>query len=376
MGLKNVLRFPADIRRARRLLANRSSDHAFDEISLNQRPIALDLHGFDMLFDCGRHLASLAHYSGEIGSRFYVRSSRLVLASISHKPYGARMLSYPHVTWLSNKEPLPNDALVLSDSDVSQHRSPGNNGRRLIEMLVGCDIPDGLPVMPYPMHPDTLSFLDSHSLGSHRKTKQRSGILFAGSQKTKYGRDKMQNRFGVLSRLHILDIIRDCCDNGLNGDVPVFLRNSAIEPVAAADWLSFLAQYQFFVCCPGVDQPLCHNLIESMSVGTIPLIEYGDRLRPKLEDGVNAICFQGESGLRQAIRRIGSMTKSEITCLSNNVAEHYDRHLAGDTFMKSLRDETIDVPFNQVAMPFHSENFYQGRQTSCPSNHANGNRRK
>jgi len=358
MGLKNVLRFPTDFRRAKRLLANRPSDRLFDKTSFDQRPIVLDLHRFDLLFDCGRHLAALAHYSGEIGSRFYVRSSRLVLASISHKPFGARMLSFPHVKWISNKEPLPHDALVLSDVGLVKQKPICRSDYRHIEMLVGCDIPDGRPVMPYPMHPDTLSFLDKESLASHRQTKRRNGLLFAGSQKAKYGRDKMQNRFNVLSRLHILDIIRDCCEDGLVGDVPVFLKDSAIEPVAAADWLAFLARYQFFVCCPGVDQPLCHNLIEAMSVGTIPLIEYGDRLRPKLEDGVTAICFRGERGLRQAMGRIGSMKKSEIADVSKNVADHYDRHLAGESFMRSLRDETIDVSSNQVVMPFHSANFF------------------
>ncbi|EMI17354.1 ATPase [Rhodopirellula maiorica SM1] len=144
--------------------------------------------------------------------------------------------------------------------------------------------------------------------------------------------------------------------------VPIRLQDSAETPIAPSQWLPFLAQHRFFVCCPGAAQPMCHNLIEAMSVGTIPLIEYGDRLRPQLTDGENAICFRGADGLRDAIDRIHQLSASRLDEMSQSAAAYYDNHLCGKTFLAAFRDGTLDLTKRQIVMPFHSENFFS--QTS------------
>ena len=139
---------------------------------------------------------------------------------------------------------------------------------------------------------------------------------------------------------------------------PVILSDSRIESISASDWLPTLSSAQFFVCCPGSSQPTCHNLIEAMSVGTIPIIEYGDRVTPELRDGENAICFRGKIGLVEAIHRVDSLGPGQISQMRRNVSNFYDDHLCGTKFLTRLRDGGFDLTSRRVCMPFHERNFY------------------
>lgn len=360
MQLKSLVRYPIDIRRARRLLrVARAADDTFA-----QRPIALDLVTPQMLFDCGRHLACLAHHAQAIGSQFLVRCSPIMLASIARKIHGREMLAEPYVRWLSTAQSLPENALVLRDYDSDQ---------RGVRMLIGRDQVAGAPTMPYPMHPASLPFADHPSLLRLRQSEDRAGIFFAGNQKAKYGDDKMSRDFGLLSRLRILQTIRGRFPERVVDSIrqrvdrhSIVLSDSRVESIPASHWLSSLARAQFFVCCPGASQPTCHNLIEAMSVGTIPLIEYGSRVTPPLQDGVHAITFQGEQGLVAAIQRIDRLSARQIETMSGHAASFYDQHLCGRTFLAGLRDREIDCRLGTVCMPFHDRNLFEFSRHRSP----------
>lgn len=362
MQIKSLVRFPVDIRRARRLLA----EERWATDSFAERPICLDLRTSHLLFDCGRHFASLAHYSRAAGSAFFVRCSPLMLASIARKIHGREMLAEPYVRWLSPDQPLPANSLVLRDHS----RSAAG-----LEMLIGKDSIDGVPTMPYPMHPATLPFADADSLRKYRSTEKRARIFFAGNQKTKYGQEKITRDFGYLSRLAVLETIRNRYRERVlaSATAPdltresIVLADSRLEPIDASQWLATLARFDFFVCCPGAAQPTCHNLIEAMSVGTIPLIEYGSRVTPALRDGVNAILFRGESGLVDAIGRIDQLTDAERNSIRDNAAIFFDEHLCGTRFLGELRDRhgksgqagrPGSVSPTKVCMPFHDRNLF------------------
>jgi hypothetical protein len=357
MKLKTLIRYPIDIRRARRLLRERAAAVP----TLIERPIALDLRTDAMLFDCGRHFASLAHHACGAGSPFLVRCSPLLLAGIARKIHGGEMLAESHACWIPRDAPLPENALVLCDYEP-------DHGSGFIQMLIGRDIDRELAVMPYPMHPATLRQLEQTDLVRLRKSPKRSAIFFAGNQKPRYGDAKMQKNFGVLSRLEILGTLAERFPSRIAtsmetaNDRSIVISDSRVESIAAADWLPSLARSRFFVCCPGSSQPMCHNLVEAMSVGTIPILEYGDRVTPRLRDGENAICFEAKAGLVDAIDRIDRLSSVQVTRLSQNVADFYDEHLCGTKFMARLRDGELDTSSRCLCMPFHERNFYQ---SSC-----------
>jgi hypothetical protein len=364
MRLKLLLRYPVDIRRARRLLEHRNESIPQP---LSQH-LVLDLRTSQLTFDCGRHFQSIAYYADRAGYATLLRCSNLILSGIARKTFGREMLGQAYVRRIAPSQPIPNGSLVLGDyaPDRSERAEMQRCGLTYLQMLIGRNVDRSVPVMPYPMHPATLRYLVDADLASlRRRTNHRQAILFAGCQKARYGDSWMRREFGILSRLEVLDTLRQQYANRIQESLqqsgptrPIVLMDSRSHPIPASQWLSTLGAARFFLCCPGGRQPLCHNLVEAMSVGTIPIIEYGDRITPELVDGETAICFRGREGLLDAVRRIDGMTAEQLTELSQRVAQFYDRHLCVTRFLRGLREGEIDASTGRLCMPFHERNLY------------------
>ena len=103
---------------------------------------------------------------------------------------------------------------------------------------------------------------------------------------------------------------------------------------------------------------MCHNVIEAMSVGTIPLLEYPERFSPALADGENAICFSGLDGLADALDRIDNIGEQQRTRMQESVAAYYDKYLRGDRFLAALRDGATVPSDGMISMPFNDKNFF------------------
>ncbi len=358
LWIKALLRFPRNIGRAQEYLASKRSRVCR---SATEAPIVLDLRTPQLLFDSGRHLACLAYNARLAGSATLLRCSRLLLAEISRKQFGQEFLSDPDVTWLPPETAIPPNALLLYDGDTTL-----TDAARSMRLMVGRDILGKTTVMPYPMHPATLSFLNQIDLPSLRETSRNIKVFFAGTQAPRYGRPRVTQGFGVQDRIALLSTVRQhrhdrvvASPENITSDNAIVLSDSRTDAIEPADWLPTLAKADFFLCCPGAAQPLCHNVIESMSVGTIPLIEYGNRLTPPLTDEVNAVCFRGSGGLKEALDRIDQLPPEQIATMRQNVVTYYESHLRGDRFLAELRD---GYPRSGIiCMPFNDKNFFRGK---------------
>ncbi|MEM9644727.1 MAG: hypothetical protein AAF989_07025, partial [Planctomycetota bacterium] len=373
--LKLLLRHPFYVGKVNRLLAQKAA--AMESAApprTSAPPIGLDLYTPNLLFDGARHLQTLSQQAHLAGSHFYVRGESWLLSSVVKKTFGRNMVVQPSMTWLRPDRPFPLATTVLIDvphdaldpdrsSDRSFTRRPPPPERR-IEMLIGKDRDVSDPVMPYPMHPATIPHAAPVNIRRWRSAHDRRAMLFAGRQQGRHGRATMGARFGVATRLQILDALKRL--DGKDVAMPIIIRDSDRIPIEAPDWLPFLARHSFFICCPGVAQPMCHNIVEAMSVGTIPLVEYGDRMTPKLVDGETAICFSGVDGLRSAVHRIRRLSKTQLRKMSENVSEYYDEHLRGDLFLASLRDQTTLPSDAKLWMPFHDTNFFDDHAHAFP----------
>lgn len=366
MNWKNAIRYPIDIRRARRLLASRDPMLRPIENRLG-RPIVLNLQTNGFAIDCARHLMTFAQWSEQIGSPLYIRCSEQVLSVISRKIHGKEILAETNVEWINDEcssESLPPKALVLNDCP-NPDPNLTRDGRTSLELQIGRTINREIPVAPYPMHPATVRCYDLAKLRSLRTHSRRWNLFFAGNQKPRYGSSKMRQAFSMASRLELLNWLRRNHSTSIRTTLPnenasadMVILNSKNVPIATHDWMQTIATSRFFLCCPGAGQPTCHNLVEAMSVGTIPLLEYGDRMTPTLIDGENAVCFRGIRGLADAIDRIHGFTETEITAMSQRASEYFDRHLRGDRFLSSIRDETIDLSAGKICVPFHEQDLY------------------
>ena len=86
--------------------------------------------------------------------------------------------------------------------------------------------------------------------------------------------------------------------------------------------------------------PHSHNIIEAMSVGTIPLIQFGDRFYPPLIDGENAIFFRDLNDLKNKIEYISHLEENEISQLRINVIDYYENNLSPKSFVRKINDLT------------------------------------
>ena len=101
-------------------------------------------------------------------------------------------------------------------------------------------------------------------------------------------------------------------------------------------WLEALSKADFFLACPGVGMPLCHNLIEALAAGCIPILQYADYLPPPLEDGVNCLAFRDASGLRRIMVETCAIHSDMIVKLRSNVRAYYSEFLAPGCFARKL----------------------------------------
>ncbi|MFH1641725.1 MAG: glycosyltransferase [Nanoarchaeota archaeon] len=114
-------------------------------------------------------------------------------------------------------------------------------------------------------------------------------------------------------------------------------------PIKPSNWLKILGLSDFFVCFSGTDYPMCHNAIEAMSVGSIPILAYSDWFDPALEHGKNAIIYSGKEDLIEKIKDVLKMPNEQIMKLRKNVIEYYDNYLASGCLARKYEKNAQDV---------------------------------
>jgi hypothetical protein len=110
------------------------------------------------------------------------------------------------------------------------------------------------------------------------------------------------------------------------------------------EYVDFLGSCTFFVAPPGFRMPVCHNLVEAMSLRAIPILNYADWLEPRLQDGVDCLSFSTRADLASAITRALAMADDEVARLRHGVATYYDEHLSVDSFARRLCPVLEDSP--------------------------------
>lgn len=107
------------------------------------------------------------------------------------------------------------------------------------------------------------------------------------------------------------------------------------------EWLKTLSLADFFLAAPGTTYPMSHNCVESLAVGTIPVLEYASVFKPALTDGVNCLSYQGKKGLRRTLTRMQGMDASEIERLRKGASEYYDKHLGPKRIVQRLMQPNV-----------------------------------
>lgn len=120
---------------------------------------------------------------------------------------------------------------------------------------------------------------------------------------------------------------------------------------AVEKWLPTIAKADFFLCPPGIVMPMSHNIVEAMSVGTIPITNYPEWMDPPLRDGITCLTFEDVDDLFTALDRAINMTSSEIETMRGHVLDYYETYLRCDNFVRRVEQH----PGPEVPILMHSE---------------------
>jgi hypothetical protein len=204
-------------------------------------------------------------------------------------------------------------------------------------------------IIPFPMHPLQAN-ISAEKLDECRARSRIMRIFFSGDTKD-YRRTWVRYPKPKLPRLPVVSavmdemvsevlVISDPRGLGELGNGPytnkcVMTASSDVR-IEPHDWLGTIAMADFFLSPPGIVMPMCHNIIEAMAVGTIPITNYPEWLDPHLEHMENCIVFDERDDLIAQLKLVLDMTQEEIVRLRSNVLDYYDTYMRPDKFIRRV----------------------------------------
>lgn len=211
-------------------------------------------------------------------------------------------------------------------------------------------------IMPFPMHP-MQSGLSPEALERLRRSDRSMRVFFSGDTEhyrrvwIRYPRVKLPRE--PLVRAAVAGMGEDLVQVGSATDLAALLAGGPVRKcvftassqvrIEFANWLPTLARADFFLAPPGIVMPMCHNIIEAMAVGTIPITNYPEWLDPPLRHGRECLVFDDEASLVERLRQPLAMDEAGIASMRAQVLDYYERYLRPDRFVRRLEESTESV---------------------------------
>lgn len=209
--------------------------------------------------------------------------------------------------------------------------------------------------MPFSMHPMQYHTGQLLKLPELRQTERKLRIFFGGNTAKQAYQGKSVPQYGQLNRHEATELlIASVKETEIMTDLQTFnavvnkdrsllnkfilLRADESGQLKTEDWLATIAKSQFFMCFSGTNRPMCHNAVEAMSVGTIPIISYQDWFYPALEHMKNAIVYSGKEDLVSKVKQVLAMSEEQVRHMSKNVMDYYDEFLTPADFQKRFEN--------------------------------------
>lgn len=180
-------------------------------------------------------------------------------------------------------------------------------------------------------------------------TTRTIGVFYAGNLSESYRNETINRKFGLMDRVAIIDTLK----TGFSGSVNVvnvegilsgrrgcdlLILDRQSNPVLPVDLLRVLSLCSFIVVPPGVVMPQTHFIVEGMSVGCIPILQYRDMFFPKLEHMKNCLYFNDAEDLKSVVSTAMKMSKNDIAIMRKEVVRYYSEHLSPEAVVERIVD--------------------------------------
>lgn len=95
--------------------------------------------------------------------------------------------------------------------------------------------------------------------------------------------------------------------------------------------------------------PHSHNMIEAMSVGTIPVTQYGRHLHPPLRDRCDCVAYSDLADLDSILEELMLMDPEDIEGLRSGVRDYFSDHIDPKHVVdgwRAMESKTLHLLFN------------------------------
>ena len=273
------------------------------------------------------------------------------LATFTEKTYKKLLLNHTF-SIIDPSRSYPHASVVVTDVKFS----PANSTQNVIIVNYEEKLPTPTETnaftLPFFIHPRVhdsgqLKLLNTAKL---RSQDRRMKILFAGNDKyPTYDNPLLPNRYNILSRHRCLETLRENLplEQFYEPQSYKSLFDSPHEPAFTLSsyprckipqklWLETVATADFYLATPGVHMPFCHNLIEALAAGSIPILQYPQYLQPHLEHSKNCLVFDDAESLIEVVNFAMTAPQEEILKLRKGAMKFYVDYLKPGSFAKKM----------------------------------------
>jgi hypothetical protein len=339
------------------------SEQAAKRLPPNDRQIVLTLDDPRLYSDydgSGRHAYLTLNAFNDAGYNVYLYKKMDFLSYTRLGKYGRYLFGLERVRVLPTLPVDTRNMIYAFDTVYPEALDRPWKRKTYINILKSPSVKMGEVVpIPFSLHPiwyQSKGYLKINELRPSRRTLR---ILFGGNTLTSYYSSPKFKNYGLLTRAEGLEAAFSLTDrvktieskeelnaifDGTNYLNACRVLRTDDKSVGVEDrWLELTAKSDFFLCLSGTDVPMCHNAIESMAVGTIPIIGYHEWFTPALEHMKNAVIYTTKEDLVAKLRQVFAMNSDEIERLRRGVLEFYDTHLGGRNFVRRYEQQTDPV---------------------------------
>ncbi len=209
--------------------------------------------------------------------------------------------------------------------------------------------------IPYDLHPFHYKLGYDKNIPQWRNLKKNLRIFFGGNTTVGYYDNPNLKRYKQLTRREAIEVIlKEVPEARIVQNVNNFcqelaktekinecllLKTNETPAASYAQWMEILAKTEFFLCLSGTDLPICHNTIEAMSLGVIPILGYQDWFYPSLEHMKNAVIYSNKDDLVEKIKEVLNLPEEKIRDMRRNVLEYYDQYIRSDRILRDLQSD-------------------------------------
>jgi hypothetical protein len=263
--------------------------------------------------DLGRYAFNLVREFLDAGYAVYLPPSFWFLSSVHRKLFKRLLLEQPVHLFQAGASEQPRPTLLLTDRESSPYR-----GRCAYEIRLDyrsrLHRNEGLTLFPYRQAPQFNLDPGMPRWPDLEDEGRPIAVSFFGHFKHRdYDNTRALAEFGAHGRRDLIEtLLRELAPEQLF----VAGRGSSAERQGAGKFvlgkdeeLPILPEYarllrhsNYFLCCPGTGFLLCHNMIESMLMGCIPIVERPELTGLPLVAGENCLSFRGLAGLVETVK--------------------------------------------------------------------------